>query len=209
MTVLHTVPDMEQIFPIVEIFHSVQGEGHHTGTSSIFIRFGRCNLRCPWCDTEFDEWEDMTLGQVIDEVSKFDCDRIILTGGEPALQDLPTLCGALGTLGYHISIETNGTVAIPDGIVDWICVSPKDQEYPEVPIRQREGDELKVVYTGQDLSMYNSLRNGFDHLYLQPCYDESKSVEWNGLNFHKTFELVRSRSEWRLSLQTHKWMCVL
>ena len=100
MTVLHTVSDMEQVFPIVEIFHSVQGEGHNTGTSSVFIRFGRCNLRCPWCDTEFDEWEDMTLGQVIDEVSKFDCDRIILTGGEPALQDLPTLCGALGTLGY-------------------------------------------------------------------------------------------------------------
>ena len=209
MTVLHTVSDMEQVFPIVEIFHSVQGEGHHTGTSSVFIRFGRCNLRCPWCDTEFDEWEDMTLGQVIDEVSKFSCDRIILTGGEPALQDLPTLCGALGTLGYHISIETNGTVAIPEDIVDWICVSPKDQEYPEVASRQREGDELKVVYTGQDLSMYDSLRDGFDHLYLQPCYDESKGVEWNGLNFHETFELVRSRPEWRLSLQTHKWMCVL
>ena len=209
MTVLHTVSDMEQVFPIVEIFHSVQGEGHHTGTSSVFIRFGRCNLRCPWCDTEFDEWEDMTLGQVIDEVSKFDCDRIILTGGEPALQDLPTLCGSLGTLGYHISIETNGTVAIPEGIVDWICVSPKDQEYPEVAIRQREGDELKVVYTGQDLSMYDSLRDGFDHLYLQPCYDESQGVEWNGLNFHETFELVRSRPEWRLSLQTHKRMCVL
>ena len=209
MTVLHTVSDMEQVFPIVEIFHSVQGEGHHTGTSSVFIRFGRCNLRCPWCDTEFDEWEDMTLGQVIDEVSKFSCDRIILTGGEPALQDLPTLCGALGTLGYHISIETNGTVAIPEDIVDWICVSPKDQEYPEVAIRQREGDERKVVYTGQDLSMYDSLRDGFDHLYLQPCYDEAKGVEWNGLNFHETFELVRSRPEWRLSLQTHKWMCVL
>ena len=57
--------------------------------------------------------------------------------------------------------------------------------------------------------MYDSLRGGFDHLYLQPCYDESKGVEWNGLNFHETFELVRSRPEWRLSLQTHKWMCVL
>ena len=100
-------------------------------------------------------------------------------------------------------------MAIPEGIVDWICVSPKDQEYPDVAIRQREGDELKVVYTGQDLSMYDSLRDGFDHLYLQPCYDESQSVEWNGLNFHETFELVRSRPEWRLSLQTHKWMCVL
>jgi len=150
----------------------------------------------------------MPLGQVIDEVSRFDCDRIILTGGEPALQDLPTLCSALGALGYHISIETNGTIAIPKGIVDWICVSPKDQEYPDVAIRQRDGDELKVVYTGQDLSMYNTLKGGFDHLYLQPCYDESKGVEWNGLNFHDVFELVRSSSEWKLSLQTHKWMCV-
>ena len=208
MAILNAVPDIEQVFPIVEIFHSVQGEGHHTGTSSIFIRFGRCNLRCPWCDTEFDEWEDMTLGQVIDEVSRFDCDRIILTGGEPALQDLPTLCGALSTLGYHISIETNGTVAIPEVIVDWICVSPKDQEYPDVAIRQRDGDELKVVYTGQDLSMYDTLKGGFDHLYLQPCYDESNGVEWNGLNFHETFDIVRSSSEWMLSLQTHKWMCV-
>ena len=208
MAILNAVPDIEQVFPIVEIFHSVQGEGHHTGTSSIFIRFGRCNLRCPWCDTEFDEWEDMTLGQVIDEVSRFDCDRIILTGGEPALQDLPTLCGALSTLGYHISIETNGTVAIPEGIVDWICVSPKDQEYPDVAIRQRDGDELKVVYTGQDLAMYDTLKGGFDHLYLQPCYDESNGVEWNGLNFHETFDIVRSSSEWMLSLQTHKWMCV-
>ena len=208
MAILNAVPDIEQVFPIVEIFHSVQGEGHHTGTSSIFIRFGRCNLRCPWCDTEFDEWEDMTLGEVIDEVSRFDCERIILTGGEPALQDLPTLCGALSTLGYHISIETNGTVAIPEGIVDWICVSPKDQEYPDVAIRQRDGDELKVVYTGQDLAMYDTLKGGFDHLYLQPCYDESNGVEWNGLNFHETFDIVRSSSEWMLSLQTHKWMCV-
>jgi organic radical activating enzyme len=94
MVLLPTGPDLDQIFPIVEIFHSIQGEGHHTGTSSVFIRFCRCNLRCPWCDTEFDEWDDMSLGQVIDEVSKFDCDRVILTGGEPALQVLPTLCGA-------------------------------------------------------------------------------------------------------------------
>ena len=208
MVLLPTGPDLEQIFPIVEIFHSIQGEGHHAGASSVFIRFGRCNLRCPWCDTEFDEWDDMTLGQVIDEVSKFDCDRVILTGGEPALQDLPTLCGALRATGYHISIETNGTVAIPNGIIDWICVSPKDQEYPDVAIRQRRGDELKVVYLGQDISMYDDLKDGFEYLYLQPCYDEEQDVEWNGLNFHETFEQVRLSPEWRLSLQTHKWMCV-
>ena len=208
MVLLPTGPALEQVFPIVEIFNSIQGEGHITGMSSVFIRFGRCNLRCPWCDTEFDEWDDMTLGQIIDVVSKFDCDRIILTGGEPALQDLPPLCTALREIGYHISIETNGTVTLPSGIIDWICVSPKDQEYPDVAIRQRDGDELKVVYTGQDLAMYDTLKGGFDHLYLQPCYDESNGVEWNGLNFHETFDIVRSSSEWMLSLQTHKWMCV-
>ena len=208
MVLLPTGSDLEQVFPIVEIFHSIQGEGHNMGMSSVFIRFGRCNLRCPWCDTEFDEWDDMTLGQIINVVSKFNCDRIILTGGEPAIQDLPPLCRALRELGYHISIETNGTVALPSGVIDWICVSPKDQEYPDVAIRQRTGDELKVVYLGQDMSMYDELKGGFEHLYLQPCYDEGQSVEWNGLNFHDSFEQVRTRPEWRLSLQTHKWMCV-
>ena len=208
MVLLPTDSGLEQVYPIVEIFHSVQGEGYHTGEASVFIRFGRCNLRCPWCDTEFDEWEDMTLGQLIDAVTRFDCDRVILTGGEPALHDLPPLCNSLKAMGYYISIETNGTIALPTDIIDWVCVSPKDQEYPDVAIRQREGDELKVVYLGQDMSMYDELKEGFQHHFLQPCYDEGQSVEWNGLNFHQTFEVVKSYPAWRLSLQTHKWMCV-
>jgi len=150
----------------------------------------------------------MTLGQLIDAVTRFDCDRVILTGGEPALHDLPPLCNSLKAMGYYISIETNGTVALPTDIIDWVCVSPKDQEYPDVAIRQREGDELKVVYLGQDMSMYDELKEGFQHHFLQPCYDEGQSVEWNGLNFHQTFEVVKSNPTWRLSLQTHKWMCV-
>jgi hypothetical protein len=56
--------------------------------------------------------------------------------------------------------------------------------------------------------MYDDLKDGFEHLYLQPCYVEDESVEWNGLNFHATFEQVRYNPEWGLSLQTHKWMCV-
>ena len=60
----------------------------------------------------------MTLGQLIDEVSRYDCDRVILTGGEPAMQDLPPLCNSLKAMGYHISIETNGTIALPSGLID-------------------------------------------------------------------------------------------
>ena len=70
MALLPTDSGLEQVYPIVEIFHSIQGEGFHTGEASVFIRFGRCNLRCPWCDTEFDEWEDMSLGQLIDAVTQ-------------------------------------------------------------------------------------------------------------------------------------------
>jgi organic radical activating enzyme len=208
MTILNQNMDLEKLYPIVEIFHSVQGEGYHCGIPSIFIRFGRCNLRCPWCDTDFDVWTDMNIGDIVNELSKYDCDRIILTGGEPALQDLMTLSAYLKPLDYYLSIETNGTIQIPTGVIDWICVSPKDQEYADLKIKQRVGDELKVVYMGQNLSMYDELKEGFEHLFLQPLYDEGQSTEWNGMSFHSTFDKVRSNPEWRLSLQTHKWMGV-
>jgi len=200
--------DTDFEYPIVEIFHSIQGEGVHAGTSSIFIRFGRCNLRCEWCDTEFDEWTDMSISEICKVLEKWDCDRVVLTGGEPALQDLWPLRRILQKKGYQFAIETNGTIELEEGLVDWICVSPKDQIYPDVSIKQRKGDELKVVYVGQDLSMYDSLIPGFENLYLQPCYFESESIEWNGANFRTTMEKVLQNPEWILSLQTHKWMDV-
>lgn len=194
-------------YPIVEIFHSVQGEAFHTGVPHVFIRFGNCNLRCEWCDTDFLQFEEMSLEAIVDQVVSFDCDRVIFTGGEPAMQDLDTIGSALKEHGIHLSIETNGTIEIPK-IIDWICVSPKDQLYPNVSIRQRSGDELKVVYCGQDLAMYDELKSGFDHHFLQPCYLENESVERNGRNFAVVEDIVKQNPEWRLSLQTHKWMGV-
>ncbi|MEC8541071.1 MAG: 7-carboxy-7-deazaguanine synthase, partial [Candidatus Thermoplasmatota archaeon] len=99
-----------------------------------------------------------------------------------------------------------GTIGIDEGLIDWICVSPKDQLYPNTKIKQRTGDELKCVYVGQDLSLYDELVPGFDNLFLQPCYIESESVEWNGRNFALTEAIVKDNPRWRLSLQTHKWM---
>ncbi|MEK9865616.1 MAG: radical SAM protein [Euryarchaeota archaeon] len=195
-------------YPIVEIFHSVQGEGYHTGIPHVFVRFGNCNLRCEWCDTNFLEYEMRDLEDIVSEVSSYNCDRVIFTGGEPALQDLGSIGMELKKLGLHISIETNGTIPV-DPIVDWICVSPKDQLYPDAVIRQRSGNELKVVYCGQDLSMYDELRTGFEHHFLQPCYMEAESVESNGSSFRMVESLVKRTPGWRLSLQTHKWMGVL
>lgn len=201
--------DLAMEYNIVEIFHSVQGEGFRAGIPHVFIRFGRCNLRCEWCDTDFDTYEAMTALDILAQVLEYPCKNIVFTGGEPMLNDLWPLSRLLHRRGYHLSIESNGTVEIPEGLLDWICISPKDQMYPNAHIKQRRGDELKCVYVGQPLSMYDDLRLGFDHHYLQPCYDEKASVEENGRSFAITEAVVKQHDDWRLSLQTHKWMGIL
>ena len=201
--------DLAVSYNIVEIFHSVQGEGFRSGIPHVFIRFGRCNLRCEWCDTDFDTYQEMSVIDILGEVLKFDCKNVIFTGGEPMLNDLWPLARPLKRRGFHLSVESNGTVEVPEGLLDWICISPKDQMYPKVAIKQRTGDELKCVYVGQPLSIYDELKAGFDHLFLQPCYDEHESVEINGRSFGITEGVVKENPEWRLSLQTHKWMGIL
>jgi len=196
-----------KIYPVVEIFHSVQGEAFHTGVPHVFIRFGNCNLRCEWCDTDFLTYNEMALEEIITEVLSYSCNRVIFTGGEPCIQDLQTIGKELKKHNIHLSVETNGTIKVPD-IIDWICVSPKDQLYPNVGIKQRTGDELKVVYCGQDLSLYDDLKTGFQHHFIQPCYLENESIADNGRSFALVENIVKSNPGWRLSLQTHKWMGV-
>jgi len=199
---------MSQVYPIVEIFHSVQGEGFHAGIPHVFVRFGNCNLRCEWCDTDFLTYDERALDSIVDEVLSYDCDRVIFTGGEPAMQDLATIGSILKENGINLSIETNGTIPV-DPVIDWVCVSPKDQLYPNAKIKQRSGDELKVVYCGQGLEMYDDLKQGFTHHFIQPCYIDGESVEENGRSFQIVEKLVKQSPGWRLSLQTHKWMGVL
>nr|MBC8518735.1 radical SAM protein [Euryarchaeota archaeon] len=200
--------DLAAQYPVVEIFHSVQGEGIKSGIPHVFIRFGNCNLRCQWCDTNFLKFKTLNAVEILQQVMQFKCKRIIFTGGEPMLNDLWPLHRLFKARGYELSCESNGTIEIPEGLLDWICISPKDQEYPNSKIRQRRGNELKCVYIGQELSMYDDLISGFDNLLLQPCYDHSKSVAWNGEKFAEVEEIVKQNPPWRLSLQTHKWMGV-
>ena len=195
------------VYPIVEIFHSVQGEAFHAGIPHVFIRFGNCNLRCEWCDTDFLTYKEMHLEDIVSEVLSYGCSRVIFTGGEPCLQDLGTIGRELKKHNIMLSVETNGTIPVPE-IIDWICVSPKDQLYSNISIKQRFGNELKVVYCGQDLSIYDDLKQGFEHHFLQPCYMDNETVEQNGKNFAIVENLVKESPGWRLSLQTHKWMGV-
>jgi 7-carboxy-7-deazaguanine synthase len=100
---------------VSEIFFSLNGEGLCIGVPTIFVRLSGCNLRCDWCDTEY-AWEKrsiMTVKEIADAVEACDngyCSWVLITGGEPLLQDIAVLVDTLHTAGYRIGVETNGTL---------------------------------------------------------------------------------------------------
>jgi 7-carboxy-7-deazaguanine synthase len=115
---------------ISEIFHSLQGEGELTGMPSVFVRTSGCNLRCNWCDTPYASWHpegrQMTVAEIMEEVTKHPAKHVVLTGGEPMIAPgIHELAQQLRTRGYHITIETAATVP-PGGIAcDLASLSPK------------------------------------------------------------------------------------
>ena len=98
-----------------EIFYSIQGEGLLVGVPSIFLRFAGCNLRCSFCDTKYayKQGTEMSIQEILDEIKKFACTYICLTGGEPLLQkDTTKLIESLLQKNYKICLETNGSISI-------------------------------------------------------------------------------------------------
>ena len=115
---------------IAEIFHSIQGEGLLAGVPSIFIRTSGCNLRCHWCDTPYASWKpegpEMSVEEILKKLTEWNCDHVVLTGGEPMIApDLPELAAVLKKQNKHITIETAGTI-LPNGVpCDLASLSPK------------------------------------------------------------------------------------
>jgi 7-carboxy-7-deazaguanine synthase len=114
---------------IAELFYSIQGEGSLVGVPSVFIRTSGCNLRCAWCDTPYTSWQpegaDLTLGQIVDEVKAHPARHVVVTGGEPMIApEIVPLTERLRGLGWHITIETAGTVFQPVAC-DLMSISPK------------------------------------------------------------------------------------
>lgn len=173
---------------INEIFYSLQGEGYHTGTPAIFIRFSGCNLKCSFCDTRHEEGVLMSDEEIVNQVKKYPATTVILTGGEPSLWIDRAFIALLHEAGKYVCIETNGTRALPDNI-DWVTCSPKSDGKLEIT----HMDEVKVVYEGQAIDVYESL--SARHYFLQPC---------SCGNTAETVACIMEHPQWRLSLQTHK-----
>lgn len=190
---------MSKTYKINEIFYSLQGEGFYTGTPSVFVRFSGCNLSCPFCDTDHNQGVMMTADEIAAAVNAYPASHVVLTGGEPSLFVDDELTAALQ--GHFIAIETNGTHPVAAG-VDWITMSPKSDFVDGAEPVLTECDELKLVYTGQNLDRYASF--AARHHFLQPCdYGDAGK---NRLLLKECIQACLDNPVWRLSLQTHKYL---
>ena len=191
------------MYRINEIFYSLQGEGFHSGTPAVFVRFSGCNLRCAFCDTQHQAGEMLSLQGIVDEVNKYlDAPLLVLTGGEPSLFIDEAFVAELKQKTHKtIAIETNGTQPLPSNL-DWVTFSPKSAyEGGDLePYVLKTCDELKVVYLGQDLAQYKDIVA--KHRFLQPCFCEDETERL--ANMKACVEAVMQNPGWRLSLQIHR-----
>jgi len=199
-------------YPVVEIFHSCQGEGFNTGREAVFLRLGGCNLACPWCDTPYNDFQMMDGDSIVAAIARFGISSLIVTGGEPLIvAGLKELVSRIKALGYWIAVETNGVSVAEEGVLelfDYITVSPKAC-YADLYTRGaavKEADEVRVAAEGDVLDFCYLIPGLIKarKYYLSPC--ERGGV----MNVEQTIRLLGwlnqsgSGKEWLLSLQTHK-----
>lgn len=206
-------------YTVKEIYYTLQGEGANTGRAAVFCRFTGCNLWtgreedrhraiCKFCDTDFvgtdgvgggkfasaedlavavaRTWPEFMPGKPL----------VVCTGGEPLLQLDAKAVDAFHVAGLEVAVETNGTRVPPPGI-DWICVSPKIG----ADLILKSGTELKLVYPqlGGEPERFSNLE--FEHFFLQPM-DGPRQRQ----NTEAAIQYCLKHPQWRLSLQTHKFM---
>ena len=190
-------------YPVVETFHSLQGEGSWAGTNAFFIRLGGCDVHCPWCDTKH-SWNPQRHPQqsAIDlaKAAKLVNPAIVvITGGEPLMHNLTPLTTAIASLGLRVHLETSGAHPF-SGNFDWVTFSPKQFKAPHHSIYEY-ASELKVVVASKyDLKWAEqqaALVSATTVRYLQP--------EWNSSDSKNLiFDYILHHPQWRISLQTHK-----
>ncbi|MEY4108488.1 MAG: hypothetical protein RL181_2830 [Bacteroidota bacterium] len=203
-------------YKIKEIFYTLQGEGGQSGRPAVFCRFSGCNLWsgreedrhkaiCQFCDTDFWGTDGENGGRYPDPdvlASKIASlwpapegkPYVVCTGGEPLLQLDAVLVAALHRHGFEVAVETNGTVAAPEGI-DWLCVSPK----AGTELLLRAGSELKLVFPQPGAEPERFAGLDFEYFFLQPM-DGPDAAE----NTRLALAYCLGHPQWRLSLQTHK-----
>jgi organic radical activating enzyme len=204
---------LEIKLPIHETFQStVQGEGYWTGCLVDFIRLSGCPVGCPWCDTGYADGGtnlprvERPIGELLAEVKS---PRVVITGGEPFIhKHLPELVQALLAANKQVSIETSGSFWQEVSPAAWITLSPKEHINPKYPVQNQfwsRANEVKIIIeTGKEIDFYQEYLSTHSHLlvYLQP--------EWNSSSksILLILQILPEKPDYRLSLQTHKYIGV-
>jgi organic radical activating enzyme len=201
-------PASAATLPVVETFHSLQGEGLHSGRSAFFLRLAGCDVGCPWCDTKH-SWPEAPhprhavadLARQAAAAMEQGAGFVVVTGGEPLQHDLSDLCAALAAVG-PVHLETSGVHPL-SGRFDWITLSPKAHRPPR-PELLAACQELKVVvHIEADLDFAEAMAAAAPGALrlLQPGWNCQRGQEL-------AVDYVRRHRDWRLSLQSHKWLGV-
>ncbi|WP_051210966.1 7-carboxy-7-deazaguanine synthase QueE [Runella zeae] len=192
--------------PVMEAFYTLQGEGFHSGKAAYFIRLGGCDVGCVWCDVK-DSWDaeahpKLSIDNIVQEALQYPARMAVVTGGEPLMYPLEELTEALKAAGFQTNIETSGAHPM-SGKWDWVCFSPKKFKAPHESV-YAQAHELKViVYNKSDFEFaekHAALVSDNCILLLQPEW--SRVQEMTPL----IVEYVKQHPQWRISLQTHKYM---
>lgn len=194
--------------PLMEHFYTIQGEGAHTGTAAYFLRLGGCDVGCVWCDVKeswpMDAHPVVAVNDMVEFAEDSGAPLAVVTGGEPLMHDCTPLTSALHEKGIRTHIETSGAHPL-SGQWDWITLSPKKFKAP-LPEILPEAHELKVViYHKSDFAWAESFAAQVRtdcQLFLQPEWSKEKQL------LPLIIDYVKQHPQWRISLQTHKYMDV-
>lgn len=206
-------PDDHGVLPVVETFHSLQGEGLHAGQSAFFIRLAGCRVGCSWCDTK-ESWPrqghaERPLRAIAAEAAaarEAGAAFVVITGGEPLHHDLTPMCSALDSHGLRLHLETSGVDPL-SGRFDWITLSPKRHQPPRHDVLQRCHELKVIIHTAEDLAFAEAIAcqagrsAGRPHCFMQPGWGSEAGQQL-------ALEHVRRHPAWRLSLQSHKWLAI-
>lgn len=197
---------MSNTINVNDIFWTFQGEGMHSGRRALFVRLPFCNLSCSWCDTEFNTFKTMSVDDLKNIATNEKSNFVVITGGEPTMnKHFNIVLNTLLSCGFNCAVESNGTFSPPKGDY-WMTVSPKREQKIHEPYYihpetfDRASEFKYVIDKNFDFSVLEKHKFQLVPKYLSPEFNDLQN------NLNKIFEYIKENPEWKISLQTHKWM---
>jgi len=192
--------------PLMEEFYTIQGEGVFTGVAAYFIRLGGCDVGCHWCDVK-ESWEAAkhpvtSVEDMVANAKKSKAKSVVITGGEPLTWNMDQLTKRLKEEGFKVHIETSGAYPF-SGTWDWVCLSPKKLKLPVEEAYQKAHELKVIIFNHHDFKFAEEQAAKVSAdcaLLLQPEW--GKADEMTPL----IVDYVMNNPQWKISLQTHKYM---